>query len=1059
MDEARLYGKPVIYEIDDNLVDPLPPYHPVYNYYCRAIRNLVERSVRKADLVTVSTRALGERFSELNDRVTVVPNTVDFRFVNRSRNSTGKTRIGYSGTKTHDGDFEVVLPALKRLAVEYRDRLSLVFMGYLPEALKGLEGIEEWQYTYAYSEYLERLGRLGIDIAIAPLTDEHFNFYKSNIKYVEYSASGIAGIYTRCRPYADSVRHEDTGLLVEHTEQAWYEATKTLIEDPFTRKKLAAAAEKDVGERFGIDKACEAWEEAFSSALEGASRGARGRGKTAPEGVKKVFYIGSGFLWPHTHIDDFLVNAFTALGLAVVYHPLSPTPFHKEALGQTHRFDPEYLRYTLSAAVQPDHLLQHIRREEPDLIFCVQGYMIPRDVLYEMSRIGIPSAVWFVDEPYDVTRSAPLGTFFDYVFVQDASTVGIHQRYGNRNVHYLPHGFDDQEVHVADETASFLWDLSVVGMGFPRRQEAVNSIIGQGDILVAGGNWDGFQDRRSVETRDVVPPHEAAEIYRRTRINLSIHRAEQDHATNTLACRAVSPNGSLFYVAGCGGFQLVDASRSAVQDAFEPDKEIVLYENLEDLREKVEFYLRNDDARQAVCRAAHRRAVEEHTYRHRLERVLEIVEEGAEKPVPSFYQASVLLPYGSDRLRIFEGEDVQTITFDNADDAVTNILPGPDTDVSTALNAAFFEASSPCTVVANSSAQGLQDKVSLSMEHFGKTPDLGAVAFRTEAGRLTLAVVSNRVLWRLGAFTRPYWGVETAVEDLLLRLRERGFGVVTRTDSETPETYTNAAGVERETQDEKAFSRAWGADPEARLKAKKLIGLSYTLKGKAKKEVVRALCREALDMDPDYPEACREWGSLLLEDGKLEPAGRYLEKAWREGEADVPAGILYALYHIAGKRETEAIELLQGLGEEEMSPRERTSILFNIGRCHRRLGDISQAVMYFERALEVDPNYVRILKELFSIHMGSGDLRAALDCSEKITKIQPGNAEAMNDMGVLLFNLGRGEEAFEFLKRAVALDDNFPDALENLRQVAEAIGTELDPALERNAERRGNERG
>ncbi len=222
---------------------------------------------------------------------------------------------------------------------------------------------------------------------------------------------------------------------------------------------------------------------------------------------------------------------------------------------------------------------------------------------------------------------------------------------------------------------------------------------------------------------------------------------------------------------------------------------------------------------------------------------------------------------------------------------------------------------------------------------------------------------------------------------------------------------------------------------------------------------MQALCKKALALDPDYPQACREWGSLLLEDGKGEVAGAYLEKAWSEGEEDVPAGILYALHLIASKRESEAIQLLQDLAGKEMSPRERTSILFNLGRCYRRLRNTTEAVGHLRRALEVDPGYVQIFKELFSIYMESEDLRAALECSEKITMIQPGNVEAMNDMGVLLFTLGRKEEAFEVLKTAVALNGSFRDALENLQQVAESLGfrTDLEPA--RNLLSGGNERG
>jgi hypothetical protein len=83
---ARLYGKPVIYDTDDNWVDPPPEYHPAYVYHSGIlVRNTVERYLSKADLVTVSTPALAETFSRFQDRILVVPNTVDFEPPGRFR--------------------------------------------------------------------------------------------------------------------------------------------------------------------------------------------------------------------------------------------------------------------------------------------------------------------------------------------------------------------------------------------------------------------------------------------------------------------------------------------------------------------------------------------------------------------------------------------------------------------------------------------------------------------------------------------------------------------------------------------------------------------------------------------------------------------------------------------------------------------------------------------------------------------------------------------------------------------------------------------------------------
>jgi len=346
---AHLYGKPVIYDTDDNWVDPPPEYHPAYVYHSSIlVRNTVERYLSKADLVTVSTPALAEAFSRFQDRILVVPNTVDFEPPEPPGREGPCVRIGYAGTRTHDGDFEVVVPALVRLRREFGKRIALVFLGCLPPGLDASE-VELWGFSDDYKGYLARLCRLGIQIALAPLRDNPFNRFKSNIKYLEYTLAGAAGVYSRSPAYEGSVQDRITGLLVPHTEEAWYEAVKSLVQEPFLRKRLAAAARRDVAERFPPERTRQAWESAFSTAAREAA--GRGRSRAAlpsgPRKRKKVLYIGSGFLWPHTYIDEFLVRAFSSLGLEVAFCPLVPTPFYEQTVALYSRFDDRFRESTL----------------------------------------------------------------------------------------------------------------------------------------------------------------------------------------------------------------------------------------------------------------------------------------------------------------------------------------------------------------------------------------------------------------------------------------------------------------------------------------------------------------------------------------------------------------------------------------------------------------------------------------------------------------------------------------------------------------------------------------
>jgi Glycosyl transferases group 1 len=84
------------------------------------------------------------------------------------------------------------------------------------------------------------------DIGIAPLTDNGFNSAKSYIKFLDYSALGLASVLSDIEPYRQVVRHERTGLLVPDDPEAWYRALKRLIEDPMLRDRCRQESYADL---------------------------------------------------------------------------------------------------------------------------------------------------------------------------------------------------------------------------------------------------------------------------------------------------------------------------------------------------------------------------------------------------------------------------------------------------------------------------------------------------------------------------------------------------------------------------------------------------------------------------------------------------------------------------------------------------------------------------------------------------------------------------------------------------------------------------------------------
>jgi hypothetical protein len=73
-----------------------------------------------------------------------------------------------------------------------------------------------------------------------------------------------------------------------------------------------------------------------------------------------------------------------------------------------------------------------------------------------------------------------------------------------------------------------------------------------------------------------------------------------------------------FEVPGCGAFQITNANPE-LAELFVPDEEIVFYGDDDELVSKVERFVADDAAREAIAVAGHARAMREHTLDHRVE--------------------------------------------------------------------------------------------------------------------------------------------------------------------------------------------------------------------------------------------------------------------------------------------------------------------------------------------------------------------------------------------------------------------------------------------------------
>lgn len=262
----RNSGTPVIYDIDDDLFS-LGAGHPDAAEV-RHKRQTVQEMLELSAVVTTSTEVLRQRISKSvpsSTPVVVVPNGIDAAswLIKRPQlNSSDVTRILYCGTQSHAADWAAVRREIVLTAEFARRPVEIVLIGVPDDPSAEQSGhlrVLSVPDRLEYPQFVEWiLEQERFHIGIAPLNDSVFNKAKSDIKYLEYSALGLATVASRVAPYASTIRHGIDGLLASNVQE-FGEMVSYLIQCPRDRDQIAARATARLRRERTLDSMSQHW--------------------------------------------------------------------------------------------------------------------------------------------------------------------------------------------------------------------------------------------------------------------------------------------------------------------------------------------------------------------------------------------------------------------------------------------------------------------------------------------------------------------------------------------------------------------------------------------------------------------------------------------------------------------------------------------------------------------------------------------------------------------------------------------------------------------------------
>ena len=257
VDEAKRLNKKIVYDVDDLVIDTF--YTDQIKFvqkmssddkaaYDNNVFNM-QKLLKKCDFAITSTNCLAEELKKYVPLVYINRNTASEEMVKLSKEAIKRkeesqiVKLGYfSGSITHNADFQMILPVIVRLMEKYKN-IELYLVGEL-DLPDGLQRYSERIKKLPFGDW-RRLPQIisSVDINLAPLEDTIFNRAKSENKWVEAALVKTVTVASDIGAFHDCIQNEKTGYLCS-TEDSWKNTLEYLIEHKEERKSVGQFAQK-----------------------------------------------------------------------------------------------------------------------------------------------------------------------------------------------------------------------------------------------------------------------------------------------------------------------------------------------------------------------------------------------------------------------------------------------------------------------------------------------------------------------------------------------------------------------------------------------------------------------------------------------------------------------------------------------------------------------------------------------------------------------------------------------------------------------------------------------
>jgi len=266
----------------------------------------------------------------------------------------------------------------------------------------------------------------------------------------------------------------------------------------------------------------------------------------------------------------------------------------------------------------------------PNLILVYKGAFVKPETVHGWKARGIPVIIFFPDVSFLahgnlIPACIPL---YDHIFSTKSFAADDIRRLFRRDkssISFIPHGFDPlihRPVRSVDDT--FSCAASFIGSYSAHKQHYLVSLkmkLPDLDLKIWGGTWSGKSSLKSSVQLISIEGDQYALALNQSHVNIALLSELVEGAS-----RGDQITSRTFHIPASGGFMLHQRTEEVLH-YFDEGKEMACFESVDELVEKVQFYLNNPIERIRIRDQGYKRALAEHSLDRRVQLVMTILKD------------------------------------------------------------------------------------------------------------------------------------------------------------------------------------------------------------------------------------------------------------------------------------------------------------------------------------------------------------------------------------------------------------------------------------------------